>query len=146
MSEEEKGFEVQDKRKAKEALDEAGTPDAGGVSGEAASGSPGPGEGPREERAGSGGRTGEHTETLSGIDFLSFISTLAATAFMYLGERVAPDQPAMPVDLPAAKQMIDLLDMLKEKTAGNLDEHEQHGLDSVLYTLRMRFIHESKGR
>ena len=77
-------------------------------------------------------------------DFISFISSLAATALMHLGEKIAPDQPDMK-DLPAARQMIDLIDLLKAKTAGNLDQDESDVMENILYNLRLRFVRESSG-
>jgi hypothetical protein len=47
------------------------------------------------------------------------------------------------VDLPIAKQIIDTLGMLQEKTKGNLDPDEERLLKSVLYDLRMRYIQKS---
>lgn len=136
MSEEDKGFEVSDKRKAREAL---------GESGENVQPSPearAPGAG-----AGIKGQEARHDDTeQSSIDFISFISTLAATAYMHLGERVAPDQPEEGVNLPAAKQMIDLLDLIRKKTEGNLEKREQDAMDAILYNLRVRFIRESSGK
>ena len=79
------------------------------------------------------------------IDFVAFISSLAATALMHLGEKLGPEQPDMPKDLPAAKQMIDLLELLKEKTRGNLEQGESEVLENLLYNLRMRFVRETGG-
>ena len=78
------------------------------------------------------------------IDFISFIGSLGATCLMYLGETVSPDQPEGTKDLKAAKQMIDLLDLLKAKTEGNLDKDEAASLDNLLYNLRVRFVKEAE--
>ena len=45
-------------------------------------------------------------------------------------------------NLPAAKQTIDILDMLSEKTKGNLGADEQSLLQGVLYELKMRYVKE----
>ena len=45
--------------------------------------------------------------------------------------------------MPIAKQIIDTLGMLQEKTKGNLDQDEERLLKSVLYDLRMRYIQKS---
>jgi hypothetical protein len=45
--------------------------------------------------------------------------------------------------LPIAKQIIDTLGMLEEKTKGNLDQDEERLLKAVLYDLRMRYIQKS---
>ena len=49
-------------------------------------------------------------------------------------------------NLPAAKQTIDILSILKTKTEGNLDEDEKQLLDGVLFELRMRFVKEMAKR
>jgi hypothetical protein len=77
------------------------------------------------------------------IDFVAFISSLAATALLHLGEKLAPDQPDGDKDIPAAKQMIDLLELLKEKTKGNLTEGESDVLENLLYNLRVRYLKET---
>ena len=53
-----------------------------------------------------------------------------------------PQSGATRRDLPQAKAMIDILSMLAEKTAGNLDEHESHMMDEMLYELRMHYVKE----
>jgi len=47
-------------------------------------------------------------------------------------------------NLQAAKQTIDILGMLKEKTEGNLDNSEKELLDGVLSESRMRYVKESE--
>ena len=57
-----------------------------------------------------------------------------------------PDRQSAPAEknLPAARQTIELLEMLGEKTRGNLEEEERKLLESLLYDLRMRYV-EVKG-
>ncbi len=75
------------------------------------------------------------------INFSSFVVSLAATAAVHFGDRLEPGQAAPgPVDLVAAGQMIDILALLQEKTAGNLLPEEQQLLEAVLYELRLRFV------
>ena len=74
------------------------------------------------------------------ISFSSFVLGLSTQALMYLGEVPAPPGEAIPTDLAAAQQMIDVLAMLQQKTSGNLDTGEQQMLESVLYDLRMRYV------
>jgi hypothetical protein len=80
---------------------------------------------------------------LEAIDFISFIGSLGATALMYLGETLAPGQPRCAKDVPAARQMIDLLDLIKAKTQGNLDKDEADALDNLLYNLMTRYVRET---
>ena len=48
--------------------------------------------------------------------------------------------------LPLAKQTIDMLGMLLDKTKGNLSPDEEKLLDHLVADLRWRYIHEAKGR
>ncbi len=125
---EEKGFEVNDRRKANA---EGGEPEAGAA-----------GAANVEEKV----RTIEEPGEMQSIDFIAFISSLAATALMHFGEKLSPDQPDGMKNLDAAKQMIDLLDLLKVKTSGNLDKEELDMLDNILYNLKMRYVMESSGK
>ena len=79
-----------------------------------------------------------------GIDFASFLLSLATTGMVHLGEIPEPSTGQKMEDLEAAHQMIDILDILKEKTEGNLSAEESHLLENVLYELRMKFMGKSK--
>ena len=59
---------------------------------------------------------------------------------MCLGDIEDPGSGQKQVDLELAKHNIDLLEVLEEKTQGNLSENEKKLLDSVLYELRMRYV------
>jgi hypothetical protein len=74
------------------------------------------------------------------VDFSTFILSLATSAQMCLGAIPHPETNATSLDLPAAKQMIDLLAMLQHKTKGNLSKDEDELLDRVLSTLRMHYV------
>jgi hypothetical protein len=75
------------------------------------------------------------------ITFSLFILSLAASAEIHLGTMPQPgsDTPGQP-NLTEASHLIEVIAMLKEKTQGNLDEHEEGLLDSVLFDLRMRYV------
>jgi hypothetical protein len=81
----------------------------------------------------------ERPAALPEIDFSTFVLSLTTSAMVHLGEAPHPDG-ATHNDLPLAKQTIDILGMLKEKTAGNLSEEESRLLDEVLYDLRLRYV------
>jgi hypothetical protein len=78
-------------------------------------------------------------------EFGTFIMGLAKIALLHLGEEETASGPA-PVDLPAAREMIDILGMLQAKTAGNLTPEERHLLDTLLYELRMVFTQKATAR
>ena len=78
------------------------------------------------------------------ISFSSFILGLITQALMFLGEVAPPPGQTKQVDLGAARQMIDLLAILKEKTKGNLDAAEAAMLENALYDLRIRYVEIAK--
>lgn len=79
------------------------------------------------------------------MNFTTFVMGLSTQALMHLGEIVDPESPHGP-DLSAAKQMIDLLGVLREKTTGNLEPAEEQLLSTILYDLRMRYVEVSRKR
>lgn len=79
-------------------------------------------------------------EKLPPMDFSTFVLSLSSSAMVNLGQVPAPDQTNTVVDLIAAKQIIDILGVLEEKTRGNLDESEQKLLTSLLYDLRVQYV------
>jgi len=83
-------------------------------------------------------------EALPQIDFATFILSLSHSALMHLGEAPDPDTNQIAVSLPFAKQNIDILGLLEEKTKGNLTGDEERLLAQVLFDLRMRFVERSK--
>jgi len=80
------------------------------------------------------------------INFTGFIFSLSTTAMYHFGDFPDPLTKESKKNLPAAKQTIDILSILKEKTKGNLDEDEKQLLDGVLFELRMRFVKEMSKR
>jgi len=74
------------------------------------------------------------------VTFASFVISLGSSSLMLMGEQLDPQQPAMPVNLPQAKEIIDLLSVLEEKTKGNLTADEQTVLRDMLYALRMKYV------
>ena len=79
-------------------------------------------------------------EALPEIDFNSFIFSLSTSALIQLGEIEDPFTKKSAKNLPLAKQTIDLIGMLKEKTKGNLTPQEERVIESILYDLRMRYV------
>ncbi len=78
------------------------------------------------------------------ITFSEFIVSLAQTAYVQLGIVEDPFSKKKNKNLQAAAETIDLIEMLKEKTKGNLNKEEEALLDEVLYDLRMKYLYESK--
>jgi hypothetical protein len=77
-------------------------------------------------------------------DFTSFCVMMYSDALVHLGQAPDPMTGRAHVDLEQAQFTIDLLSMLKEKTAGNRTAEESGVLDEVLATLRMAFVRASR--
>lgn len=123
--EEGKGFRFEDRRRVSSQSGEAGKNAAEGASaGQSA-------EERREARSGA---------SLPEITFSAFVISLSTQALVHLGEIPNPLSGKTEGDTDAAKQTIDILAMLREKTRGNLDQSEEKLMDDILYDLRMRFV------
>lgn len=82
----------------------------------------------------------------SNVSFAAFVISLAHTAAVHFGD--VPDPmtgQALPANLPAAQQMIDILTLLEQKTRGNLSAEERQLLEQILYELRMRWVEATRG-
>jgi len=90
------------------------------------------------------GQVGGHN--LPAIDFSTFVLSLSHSALVHLGDAPDPSGGAAGKNLPLARQTIDLLALLQDKTRGNLDGQEERILDQALYDLRLRFVEVSKGQ
>ena len=74
------------------------------------------------------------------VTFSTFVLGLSTQVLLHLGEIPSPLTHKIETDLGAAKQVIDILGMLGEKTRNNLEVGEQSLLESILYDLRMRYV------
>lgn len=77
------------------------------------------------------------------ITFSDFVLSLSTSAFLHFGDFPDPVSGKAQKDLRAAKQTIDMLDMISEKTKGNLDDQEKNLIQGVLYELKMRYVKEN---
>jgi len=75
--------------------------------------------------------------------FASLVESLAAQALVQMGELADPASGKKEKNLQFARYMIDILEMIEEKTRGNLTENEREFLQAVLYDLRMRYVQAS---
>jgi len=76
------------------------------------------------------------------LAFSTFIVGLASQAFMFLGAIADPSDQQIKKDLEQAAAMIALVEVLREKTQGNLTEDEDSMFEDVLYQLHMRYVAE----
>jgi len=74
------------------------------------------------------------------ITFSTFLLSLNTAALVHLGELQDPITKEKKVDLVMAKQVIDTLEMLREKTKGNLTPDEEELFKSILFDLKLRFV------
>jgi Domain of unknown function (DUF1844) len=84
-----------------------------------------------------------HGTAAEGMNFASFLISLGTQAFMHLGDIPNPLTQQREKDLPAAKQMIDLLGILQTKTQGNLTADEERLFQQLLLDLRLRYVRET---
>lgn len=88
-------------------------------------------------RAGNGGESGQ---VFPVVTFTTFVLSIASSALVHLGEVPDPESGETRTDLAVAKHNVDILSMLKEKSAGNLDAEETRLIDGVLYELRLKYV------
>lgn len=140
----EERFEIRDKRRLDQTGEVRGTPPQADQKPEpSAAGQEHP-EQPQkthhqEEHAHQRHGTAEKKEAAEGQEhgasFIALVMNLAAMAYMAMGIGDVPSAP----NLPEAMYIIDSIDMLKEKTKGNLTPEEQKAIVGILYELKMNF-------
>ncbi len=91
----------------------------------------------------SGDQRPDGQEDLPQVDFSTLVLSLSHSAFVHMGDAPSPDGEARSTNLVLARQTIDILSMLGEKTKGNLTGQEERLLEQVLYELRIRFVEVS---
>ncbi len=147
MSEEEKGFKVKDRRiftddnKEAEAKDEGAQTQPATDKGAQAQPST---EKTGESEAAEPSKTNasEEQPQFPEINFPTFVVSLNASALLHLGAIEDPTTGQKAKNLPMAKQTIDILSMLEDKTAGNLNNEEKNLLKNILYDLRLMYVKE----
>lgn len=97
-----------------------------------------------ENASGSHSDTQTRHEPLPEINFSTFVISLSTQALMHLGEMASPLSGKLEADIPVAKQMIDILGMLQEKTRGNLNAGEERLMGDILFDLRMKYVEAVK--
>jgi hypothetical protein len=142
QGEEEKGFRVSDRRRFSsegKASEEKGkaeegagsTADAGKTNPSATQTGQDPADRPQQRE-------------LPPVNFATFVISLTSSVLIHLGLAEDPMTGSVNRDLALAKQSIDILGMLKEKTRGNLAEEESQLMEGILYDLRMRYVEEAR--
>jgi hypothetical protein len=78
------------------------------------------------------------------VTFSDFIVSLSTSVIYHFGDIPDPISKKAEKNLEAAKQTIDILALLEQKTKGNLDENEKKLMDAILFELRMRYVKEKE--
>ncbi|MBI5369387.1 MAG: DUF1844 domain-containing protein [Planctomycetes bacterium] len=86
----------------------------------------------------------EAREVLPPASFTSFVGSLGMQAMLALGVMENPITKKTETDLDQAQYTIDLLEVLKQKTRGNLTKEEEEALTSLLFQLKMAFVQAAK--
>jgi ABC-type hemin transport system ATPase subunit len=96
----------------------------------------------KEEKRGEsqGKDSPEQDAVLPEINFVNFLFSISTSALIQMGEIEDPVSQQTVKNLPLAKQTIDLIGMLKEKTKGNLTPDEAKLMENILFDLRMRYV------
>jgi len=126
--EEGKGFVIRDRRGRSEENGSSSAREAPSVSS------------PRQTEAAASPEPAHPHESGLPVTFSSFVFSLGTSALMLMGEQLDPQQGKPPVNLAQAKEIIDILSMLEDKTRGNLNSDEQAVLVDMLYALRMKYV------
>ena len=95
-------------------------------------------EGPKEQEI------REETGPLPEITLTNLILSISTSALIQLGEIEDPVSNATAKNLPLAKQTIDLISLLKDKTKGNRTPDEDRIVENLLYDLRIRYVKASE--
>jgi hypothetical protein len=103
---------------------------------------------PKEQKGPKGFQMVGEAEPTAGvppITFGAFVLSLSTSALVHLGAGADPEGgEASPPNLPLARQTIEILEMLAQKTEGNLDDDEGRLLEAILHDLRMRYVQVSR--
>lgn len=158
MAEKEKGtseqeFQIKDRRRFTEDGERRPSPEgpssagaahgaSGGSSTDRSPQTAGPGEGTRKDKDQESRST--PPRDLPEVNFSTFIFSLSSSTLIHLGLVPDPATGKHTVDLPLAKQTIDILNMLKEKTRGNLTHDESKLMENLVYDLKMRYVEAVK--
>ncbi len=97
-----------------------------------------------KEKAHDGEEKWSDNELLYEFGFSTFILSLSTSALVHLGELPDPITNKKEINLQLARQTISIIEMLKEKTKGNLTDEEEKLLDSVLYDVRLKFLGQAR--
>jgi hypothetical protein len=141
-----KGFKVQDRRRfSPEGAPRAEAEDSSPSDTSAASGPTAPEAPPQMDPTAAASARAQYAGAQRApeaeeIGFANFVVGLSLEALAALGEIPDPSSGQRRSDLRAARQFIDIIGMLREKTSGNLDGDEENLIETILFDLRMKYV------
>jgi hypothetical protein len=138
MAEQDKGFTVRDRRFASQEADKAA------AEGTADTATPESGPDSEQPASDAGAEPEDFGGPLPQINFATFIFSLNSSALVHLGAIEEPGTGKKVKNLPLAKQTIDILGVLEEKTRGNLTSDEDNLLKNILHDLRIMYVREKQ--
>ena len=144
-----KGFHVEDRRTSSGDAHEKPHEEkpAGEMADETApdeSGADTSAESSQDEQAGGALEDVPGGDQMPRVDFSTFIFSLFSSALIQLGEMEDPVDGEKEQNLDAAKQTIDILNVMKEKTEGNLTEEESKFLENASAEIKWKFLNAVK--
>ena len=122
------GFVVKDKRHTGESAEEKPQEETQGAA--------------AEKKQESFQEEGAQEKEYPAVNFTNFVLSLSTSALFHFGDFAENENSVPQKNLPAAKQIIDILGVLSEKTKGNLDKNESDLIQGILYELKMRYVKE----
>jgi len=122
----EKDFKVEDRRTSSDAEGEDTKPS-------------GTEDGSVSDKGSEASKAGEQGDALK-VDFSTFVFSLFSSALIQLGDMADPITGAMEPNFTSAKQTIDIIDILREKTEGNLSEEESKLLENATAELKWKYL------
>ncbi len=84
-------------------------------------------------------------EALPDASFTELVNIVATQAVVAMSGMTGPGGERIPPNIEVAKHYVDMLQVLDDKTKGNLSDEEKRLLDQVLYELRMRYVQVAGG-
>jgi len=85
----------------------------------------------------------ESKSSVKSVDFSELILGFSSAALYYLGQDIEGQVKAEKVNIPLARQNIDIIEMLREKTKGNLSVEEESLIQQILVDLQLKVIEVS---
>jgi hypothetical protein len=102
------------------------------------------GQDAKDEGARPGNREASEPDVFNELGFSTFVLSLSTSALVHLAELPDPMSNERKVNLPLAKQTIAIIEMLQEKTKGNLTDVESQLIEDLLYDLRIKYVQAAK--